>query len=77
MLGLGWASLLKGLAALVCFLGVVSLALTYFFPAPPLAISMASGGRYPTSLSPPVIRKYLPATTSIWRFTTPKAALKI
>jgi TRAP-type uncharacterized transport system substrate-binding protein len=43
MLGLGWASLLKGLAAIVCIVGVVSLALIYFFPAPPSKIAIASG----------------------------------
>src|SRR5271169_6030880 len=43
MLGFAWSNLLKGLAAILCIVGIISLALTYFFPAPPLAISMASG----------------------------------
>jgi TRAP-type uncharacterized transport system substrate-binding protein len=43
MMGLGWTSLLKGLAALVCVLGAVSLALLHFFPAPPSTITMAAG----------------------------------
>jgi TRAP-type uncharacterized transport system substrate-binding protein len=43
MLGLGWSGLIKGLAALLCILGVVSLALIYFFPAPPSTIAMAVG----------------------------------
>src|SRR5260221_14479932 len=43
MWGLSWASLLKGLAALVSVLGVVSLALLHFFPAPPSTITMAAG----------------------------------
>ena len=34
MLGLGWSSLLKGLAAILFALGIVSLALLYFIPAP-------------------------------------------
>ena len=32
--------LLKGLAAIICIVGVVSLALIYFFPAPPSTITM-------------------------------------
>ena len=43
MLGLGWASLLKGLAAILCIAGIVSLALFYIFPAPPATIRIASG----------------------------------
>ena len=43
MLGLGWSDLFKGLAAVLCALGVVSLALLYFFPAPPSTISMGVG----------------------------------
>jgi TRAP-type uncharacterized transport system substrate-binding protein len=43
MLGLSWSSLLKGLAAILCIVGVVSLALLYFIPAPPLKILMAAG----------------------------------
>jgi TRAP-type uncharacterized transport system substrate-binding protein len=49
MLGLGWSGLIKGLAALLCILGVVSLALIYFFPAPPSKIIIATsfkGGHY-------------------------------
>ena len=45
MLGLGWSSLLKGLAAILFALGIVSLALLYFFPAPSSAFSIATGGR--------------------------------
>ena len=43
MLGFGWSDLLKGLAAILCIVGIVSLALIYFFPAPPSTISMAVG----------------------------------
>ena len=43
MLGLGWASLLKGMAVILCAFGVVSLVLVYFFPAPPATITIASG----------------------------------
>jgi TRAP-type uncharacterized transport system substrate-binding protein len=43
MLGFGWSGLIKGLAAFLCILGVVSLALIYFFPAPPSTIAMAVG----------------------------------
>jgi TRAP-type uncharacterized transport system substrate-binding protein len=35
--------LFKGLAAIVCIVGIVSLALIYFFPAPPSKISIATG----------------------------------
>jgi TRAP-type uncharacterized transport system substrate-binding protein len=35
--------LLKGLAAILCVVGIVSLALIYFFPAPPSTISIAVG----------------------------------
>jgi TRAP transporter TAXI family solute receptor len=45
MLGLVWSSLLKGLAAILFALGIVSLALLYFFPAPSSAFSIATGGR--------------------------------
>ena len=45
MLGLGWSGLLKGLAAILFALGIVSLALLYFFPAPSSAFSIATGGR--------------------------------
>jgi TRAP-type uncharacterized transport system substrate-binding protein len=43
MFRLSWSSLLKGLAAILCIVGVVSLALLYFIPAPPSKISIASG----------------------------------
>jgi len=43
MLGLGWSGLLKGLAAIIGILAIASLALVYFFPAPPSTISMAVG----------------------------------
>jgi TRAP-type uncharacterized transport system substrate-binding protein len=42
MLGLGWSGPLKGLAAILCALGVISLALIYFIPAPPSKIAMAT-----------------------------------
>jgi hypothetical protein len=42
MLGLSWSGLLKGLAAILCALGVISLALIYFIPTPPSKISMAT-----------------------------------
>jgi TRAP-type uncharacterized transport system substrate-binding protein len=42
MLGLGWSGPLKGLAAILCALGVISLALIYFFPTPPSKIAMAT-----------------------------------
>lgn len=45
MLGLGWSGLLKGLAAILCILGVVSLALIYFFPAPPSKFTIVTGGK--------------------------------
>ena len=41
--------LFKGLAAIVCIVGIVSLTLIYFFPAPPSKISIATafkGGAY-------------------------------
>jgi TRAP-type uncharacterized transport system substrate-binding protein len=41
MLGLGWSGLIKGLSAFLCILGVVSLALIYFIPAPPSTITVA------------------------------------
>jgi hypothetical protein len=43
MLGFDRWHLLKGLAAILCMVGIVSLALIYFFPAPPSTISMAVG----------------------------------
>jgi TRAP-type uncharacterized transport system substrate-binding protein len=43
MLGFNRWHLLKGLAAVLCVAGAVSLALIYFFPAPPSTISMAVG----------------------------------
>ena len=49
MLGSGWPGLLKGLAAALCILGIVSLALIYFIPAPPSTIIIATsqkGGGY-------------------------------
>ena len=49
MLGSGWLGLLKGLAAILCILGIVSLALIYFIPAPPSTILIATsqpGGGY-------------------------------
>lgn len=49
MLGSGWPGLLKGLAAGLCVLGIVSLALIYFIPAPPSTILIATsqkGGGY-------------------------------
>jgi TRAP-type uncharacterized transport system substrate-binding protein len=45
MLGLGWPGLLKGLAAILCILGIVSLALIYFFPAPPSKFTIVTGGK--------------------------------
>ncbi len=41
MLGLGWSRLFKGLAAILCIFGIVSLALRHFFPAPPSQIALA------------------------------------
>ena len=49
MFGSGWPGLLKGLAAALCILGIVSLALIYFIPAPPSTILIATsqkGGGY-------------------------------
>jgi TRAP-type uncharacterized transport system substrate-binding protein len=49
MLGLSRWSLLKGLAAILCIFGIVSLALIYFIPAPPSKITIATsfkGGHY-------------------------------
>ena len=45
MLGSGWPGLLKGLAAALCILGIVSLALIYFIPAPPNTIIIATSQR--------------------------------
>jgi TRAP-type uncharacterized transport system substrate-binding protein len=49
VLGLSRWSLLKGLAAILCIFGIVSLALIYFIPAPPSKITIATsfkGGHY-------------------------------
>ena len=49
MLRLSRWDLFKGLAAIVCVVGTVSLALIYLFPAPPSKISIATafkGGAY-------------------------------
>jgi uncharacterized protein len=43
MLGFDRWHLLKGLAAILCIVGIVSLTLTYVFPAPPSTITIASG----------------------------------
>ena len=43
MLGFNRWHLLKGLAAILCIAGIVSLTLTYVFPAPPSTITIASG----------------------------------
>jgi TRAP-type uncharacterized transport system substrate-binding protein len=43
MLGFNRWHLFKGLAAILCLVGIVSLTLIYFFPAPPSTISMAVG----------------------------------
>ena len=43
MLGYNRWQLLKGLAASFCILGIVSLALIYFIPAPPSKVVMATG----------------------------------
>jgi NMT1-like family len=48
MLGFNRWHLLRGLAAILCIAGIVSLALIYFFPAPPLTISMAVGFKGPS-----------------------------
>jgi TRAP-type uncharacterized transport system substrate-binding protein len=42
MLGFNRWHLLKGLAAILCLLGVISLALIYFIPTPPSKIAMAT-----------------------------------
>jgi TRAP-type uncharacterized transport system substrate-binding protein len=42
MLGLGWSAPLKGLVAILCALGVISLALIYFIPAPPSKVLIAA-----------------------------------
>jgi TRAP-type uncharacterized transport system substrate-binding protein len=42
MLGLGWSAPLKGLAAILCTLGIISLALVYFIPTPPSKIAIAT-----------------------------------
>src|SRR5271169_4889471 len=49
MLALSWRQLFKGLAAIVCIVGISWLALNYFVPSPPkkIAISTAfKGGAY-------------------------------
>jgi TRAP-type uncharacterized transport system substrate-binding protein len=43
VLGFNRWHLLTGLAAILCIAGIVSLALIYFFPAPPSTITIASG----------------------------------
>jgi TRAP-type uncharacterized transport system substrate-binding protein len=43
MLGFNRWHLLKGLAAILCIAGIVSLALIYFFPVPPSKIAIATG----------------------------------
>ena len=51
MLGSNRWHLLTGLAATLCMVGIVSLALIYFFPAPPSKIAIASsvkGGAFET-----------------------------
>ena len=45
MLGYNRWQLFKGLAASFCILGIVSLALIYFFPAPPSKVVMATGNK--------------------------------
>jgi TRAP-type uncharacterized transport system substrate-binding protein len=45
MLGLSWSSLLKGSAAILCILAIVSFALLDFIPAPPSVITMAVGSK--------------------------------
>jgi hypothetical protein len=43
MLGFNRWHLLKGLAAILCIVGIASLVLVYFFPAPPSTITIAVG----------------------------------
>jgi hypothetical protein len=50
MLGFNHWHLFKGLAAILCLVGIVSLTLIYFFPAPPSTISM--GRRFQRWLLP-------------------------
>ena len=38
----GWSGLFKGLAAVLCIVGIISLALMYFIPAPPSKVVMAT-----------------------------------
>jgi TRAP transporter TAXI family solute receptor len=45
MLGYNRRQLFKGLAASFCILGIISLALIYFIPAPPSKISMLTGNK--------------------------------
>ena len=54
MLGLGWLGPLKGLAAILCALGVISLALIYFIPTPPSKIAPPVLKGPPRLLLPPV-----------------------
>jgi TRAP-type uncharacterized transport system substrate-binding protein len=42
MLGSGWSGLFKGLAAVLCIVGIISLTLMYFIPAPPSKVVMAT-----------------------------------
>jgi TRAP-type uncharacterized transport system substrate-binding protein len=42
MLGLGWSAPLKGLAAILCIVGIVSLAMIYFIPTPPSKVAIAT-----------------------------------
>ena len=42
MFGLGSSGLFKGLAAVLCILSIISLALIYFIPAPPSTVVMAT-----------------------------------
>jgi hypothetical protein len=42
MLGLSWLGLLKGLALILCIVGIVSCALAYFIPAPPTTVTIAT-----------------------------------
>jgi hypothetical protein len=45
MLGYNRWQLFKGLAASLCVVGIVSLALIYFFPAPPSTVTMGTGNK--------------------------------
>ena len=48
MLGFNRWHLVKLLAAIVCIVGIVSLALIYFIPAPPAKITIATGAKNQT-----------------------------